>query len=249
MSEIEIKELSFSYDKGSEIHKKVILKDINLFVESGESVGLIGANGVGKSTLLKILVGIHLDYTGILNVQGISVNKKNLDYIREKTGYIFQDSDHQLFMTTVYEDVAFAPNNYGLPPKEVKSRTEEALRKVHMEGLMDQRIYRLSGGQKKMVSIATILSMRPDIILMDEPSAALDPKNRRNLIVILNELEGTKMIASHDLDFIYDTCKRTILMHDGRIVADGDTKDILTNKTLLEENLLELPLSLSRGNK
>lgn len=241
MAEIEMKELSFSYD-----HKKYILNDMNLSVRNGESIGLIGANGVGKSSLLKLLVGIQVNYSGSLSIQGLEVKKENLEKIRENVGFVFQDSDSQLFMATVYEDVSFAPRNYGLPRDEVDKRTNEALERVHIKELKDQYNYRLSGGQKKMASIATILSMRPNLILLDEPSAALDPQNRRNLIHILNELEVTKIVASHDLDFIYDVCERTILIHGGRIIADGNTKDILTNKELLEENGLELPLSFSR---
>jgi cobalt/nickel transport system ATP-binding protein len=246
MIDIDVNGLSFSYHKNANSVDMRILKDIDFSVEHGESIGLIGANGVGKSTLLKLLVGIQLGYAGTLSIQDVVLKKENLVSIREKIGYVFQDSDSQLFMTTVYEDVSFAPRNYGLSKAEVEKRSMEALEKVHIQDLKDQPIYRLSGGQKKMVSIGTILSMRPDIILLDEPSAALDPGNRRNLIHILNELQVTKVIASHDLDFIYDTCERTILLQNGNIVADGNTKEILTNKELLEQNGLELPLSFSR---
>lgn len=160
---------------------------------------------------------------------------------------MFQDSDSQLFLSTVYEDVAFGPKNEGCSEKEVEQHVMDALKKVHMEAFKDRQVYRLSGGQKKLASIATILSMKPSIILLDEPSIALDPKNRRNLIHILNDMKELKIVASHDLDLIYDTCERTILLADGKIIKDGKTKDILTDKKLLEENGLELPLSLSRG--
>jgi cobalt/nickel transport system ATP-binding protein len=246
MIDIDVKGLSFAYHKSANKEDRRILKDLTFLAAHGESIGLIGANGVGKSTLLKVLVGIQLGYTGNIAIQGIELNKENLIKIREKIGYVFQDSDSQLFMTTVYEDVSFAPRNYGLSKDEVEKRSLEALDKVHIRELKDQLIYRLSGGQKKLVSIGTILSMRPDIILLDEPSAALDPGNRRNLIHILNGLQVTKLIASHDLDFIYDTCNRTILLQDGKIIADGNTKEILTNKVLLEQNGLELPISFSR---
>ena len=149
-------------------------------------------------------------------------------------------------MTTVYEDVAFAPRNYGLSEEEVDRRVQSALEAVHIAHLKDKPIYQLSGGEKKLVSIATILSMTPDIILMDEPSVALDPQNRRNLIRVLNEFNHLKIIASHDLDFIWDTCKRVILMAEGQIIADGPVEEILRNQELLEKNGLELPLSLSR---
>ena len=238
---INIEDLSFAYEE-----KFPILKNITFQARENDSIGIIGANGVGKSTLLKLLVGLNLGFTGNIRVEEIPLEKKTLSLIREKIGYVFQDSDSQLFMPNVYEDVAFAPRNYGLPEEEVKRRTLEALQAVHIEYLKDKPIYKLSGGEKKMASIATILSMTPDIILMDEPSVALDPKNRRNLIHILNEFEHLKIIASHDLDFIWDTCSRVILMAGGEIIADGGTEEILTNQELLESHGLELPLSMTR---
>lgn len=240
---IEVEKVSFSYEK-----QNPVLKDISFCAGEGESVGIIGANGVGKSTLLKLLVGLHLNYEGDIRVEGIPLEKKTLGAVREKVGYVFQDSDSQLFMSNVYEDVAFAPRNYGLPEEEVRRRVERALELVHIAHLKEKQIYKLSGGEKKLVSIATILSMTPDIILMDEPSVALDPGKRRNLIHILNEFPYLKLIASHDLDFIWDTCKRTILMAEGRIVCDGKTKEILRDEKLLESHGLELPLSFYRKN-
>ena len=145
-------------------------------------------------------------------------------------------------MTTAYEDIAFAPRNYGLAEPEVEKRVEKALEAVHISHLRDKPIHQMSGGEKKLVSIATILSMEPDIILMDEPSIALDPRNRKNLIRILKEFPYLKIIASHDLDMIWDTCERTILLYGGEIMRDGDTKEILKDKRLLEECGLELPL-------
>lgn len=239
---IEVRDLTFQYEKQSPV-----LEDISFTAGEQESVGIIGANGAGKSTLLKLLVGLHLNFRGSIRVEEIPLEKSTLDKIREKIGYVFQDSDSQLFMTTVREDVAFAPRNYGLPPEEVERRVTQALEQVHACHLRDKAIYKLSGGEKKLVSIATILSMTPDIILMDEPTVALDPKNRRNLIRIVNEFEHLKIIASHDLDFILDTCRRTILIDGGRIVKDAPTEEILTDGALLEAHGLELPLSMSRS--
>lgn len=236
-----INSLSFEYEKNIPI-----LKEINFQINKGESVGLIGANGAGKSTLLKLLVGLELTESKAISIAGIELNKKNLTLIRQKTGYVFQDSNNQLFMSNVYEDVAFAPRNYGLSPKEVDTCVKKALEQVHLTELKEKQIYKLSGGEKKLASIATILSLTPDIILMDEPSSALDPKNRRNLINILNELPQTKLIASHDLDFILDTCERVILLSHGKVIADDLSNKILTNKSLLESHSLELPLSLQR---
>lgn len=234
---LNIENLEYAYEKDIPI-----INGINLVAHSGESIGLIGANGVGKSTFLKLLVGLNMGYSGHLEVAHHEMNKKNLEHIREHIGYVFQDSDSQLFMTTVAEDIAVGPRNYGMSEDEVSARVEEALQLTHIENLRDKAIYKLSGGEKKLAAIATILAMKPDIILMDEPSVALDPKNRRNLISLLNEMKPMKLIASHDLDFILDTCERTIFMWDGKIVADGPTKEILSDSELLEKYGLELPL-------
>ncbi len=241
---IDVENISFAYEK-----ERSVLQNITFHAESAEAVGLIGANGVGKSTLLKLLVGLVPDFSGSVRIGEIPLEKKTLPLIREKIGYVFQDSDSQLFMTNVYDDVAFAPRNYGLPEEEVAARTEQALAQTHTGHLRDRQIYRLSGGEKKLVSIATVLSMMPDILLMDEPSVALDPKNRRNLIHILNECKYLKIIASHDLDFIWDTCSRVLLMAEGRIIRDGRPDEILTYGALLEQYGLELPLSLCRRDK
>ena len=234
---ISVSDLSFGYDS-----KRKVLENINFQLKKGESVGLVGANGVGKSTLLRILVGLNTGFQGDVMVNNIPLEKKNLKTIRKNVGYVFQDADSQLFMSTVFDDVAFAPRNYGMSEAEVNEKTMEALKVVHIEQLKDKQIYKLSGGEKKLASIATILSTEPDVILMDEPSVALDPKNRRNLINILNRLNQAKIIASHDLNKIMDTCERTILLSDGKIIKDGNTKEILLDKELMEESGLELPL-------
>lgn len=241
MSLVEIHNLSFSYEKGIEV-----LNTINLSMNHNESVAIVGANGVGKSTLLRLLVGLETGYDGSIQVNGIDVIKKNLPAIRKNIGYVFQDADAQLFMPTVYDDIAFAPKNYNYPDNEVNIRVEDALEKIGITHLRDKAAYKLSGGEKKLVSIATILSTEPEIILMDEPSIALDPKNRRKLIHVLNSLPQCKILATHDLDMALDTCERTILLKDGRVEKDGRTAEILTNKALLDACGLELPLSLSR---
>ena len=238
---IDMQNLSFGYDSNHPI-----LQHISLHAGEHESIGIIGANGVGKSTLLKLLVGLELGFSGHIRVEEIPVEAKTLSLLREKIGYVFQDSDSQLFMSTAYEDIAFAPRNYGLPEEEVERRVTYALKQVGIPYLRHKQIFKMSGGEKKLVSLATILSMTPDIILLDEPSIALDPRNRRQLINLLNSFEHLKIIATHDLDLVLDTCQRTILLADGRIVADGPSMEILTNKKLLEDNGLELPLSLSR---
>ena len=237
--EIECKNISFSYENGKEI-----LKDISFRAAAKEAVGIIGANGVGKSTLLRILVGLELNFSGDVLVDQEPVNKKNLADIRSKIGYLFQDSDNQLFTQTVYNDVAFGPRNYGLEEEEVDKRVMSSLKTMGIIHLKDKQIYKMSGGEKKLASIATILAMDPGIILLDEPSIALDPKNRRTLIQTLNNLDYIKIIASHDLDMILDTCDRVILIANGRIIREGTTELILRDKELLEAYNLELPLCL-----
>lgn len=238
---LKIEHLSFAYEKDEQV-----LNDINFVAHDGESIGIIGANGIGKSTLMKLLVGLNLNYKGILEVAGHSVDKKNLNHVREHIGYVFQDSDSQLFLSTIEDDVAFGPQNYGLSDEEVEKRVAEALEKVHITELRKKHTYKLSGGEKKLASIATILAMEPDIIIMDEPSIALDPRNRKNLIKILNEIKSLKLITSHDLDFIMDTCERTVLLDDGHIIADGPSTDILSNEALLTRHGLELPLRFQK---
>ncbi|MCI9423384.1 energy-coupling factor ABC transporter ATP-binding protein [Sporofaciens musculi] len=245
MKRLEIENLSFHYGQGG--FQNQVLKNIN-FSMGDESVGLIGANGVGKSTLLKLLTGLLDIQEGSVRIASLEMNKGNLKKIRGEIGYVFQDSDSQLFMSTVYEDVAFGPRNYGKSEEETKRLVQKALEQVHMEGKSKRQIYRLSGGEKKLASIATVLAMEAGIMLLDEPSVALDPRNRRNLIQVLNELPKAKIIASHDLDFVYDTCQRVVLLSDGEIAADGETEKVLTNQKLLEAHGLELPLSFWRRN-
>lgn len=239
---IDIKNLTFSYGTTP------VLQNVSLHTRGKETIGIIGENGAGKSTLLRLLVGLYLNFSGSISVGGLLVTKKNLPDIRQKIGYVFQDADSQLFMSTVYEDVAFAPRNYGLPEDEVERRTRYALERVGALGLQNKQIDTLSGGEKKLVSIATILSLFPDIIIMDEPSAALDPKNRRNLIRLMNTFDNLKIITSHDLDFILDTCDRVVLLDHGTIVTDGKAGEVLRDQELLENHGLELPLSLYRSN-
>ncbi len=227
---IDVSNLNFSYE-----HSQPVLKNISFHASEHDSIGLIGANGQGKSTLLKLLVGLDLNFTGEIRVQEIPLSNKTLGAVREKIGYIFQDSDSQLFMSTVHDDVAFGPRNMDLPEDEVEKRVDHALEVTRISHLKERPIYKLSGGEKKLASIATIISMTPNILLMDEPSVALDPRNRRNLISILNTFEHLKIIASHDLDMIQQTCNRVMLMYQGQIVADGTPETILNDTALLEK--------------
>lgn len=236
---IECKNIKFSYEENINV-----LKDISFSIKSKETVGLIGANGTGKSTILKLLVGLEEGYDGKITINDLPVNKKNYYEIRKKVGYLFQDSDNQLFMPTVEEDIAFGPYNYGLAEADIEKAVLNALETIEISHLKNRPIHKLSGGEKKLVSIATILSMKPDIILLDEPTVTLDPKNRRRVINIINSLDDTKIIASHDLDMVLETCSRVIFLSNGEIIYDGNTKEALTNKDFLENNGLELPLCI-----
>ena len=235
---IEFQNVSFAYEKG-----RPVLRDLSFRIEDGEAVGLIGANGAGKSTLMKLLLGL-LQGEGKILVDGVEVRRETLGEIRRKLGFVLQDSDDQMFMPTVYEDMIFAPLNYGLSREEAEARVDAVLARLHLEELKYRYNHRISGGEKRMAAIATILAMEPEAILMDEPSSALDPCNRRLVINTIRELAQTKLIASHDLDMILDTCGRVILLSNGRIAADGAAETILRDRALLEANRMELPLSL-----
>lgn len=235
---IEFKNVNFSYENGIQI-----LKDINFKIEEGETIGLIGCNGAGKSTLMKVLLGL-LPHEGTINVGDLELNKKNLEEVRRKLGFVLQDSDNQMFMPTVYEDMMFGPLNYGHSKEEAEARVDQVLEELNLSYLKHKYNHKISGGEKRMAAIATILTMRPKVMLMDEPSTALDPENRRRVINAINKLDITKLIASHDLDMILDTCSRVILMHDGEIIADGPVEEILTDRELLETNHMELPFKL-----
>lgn len=237
---IELKNVSFSYDKNIPV-----LKDISLTINDGQSIGLIGANGAGKSTLMKLLLGLLFPTEGHIYVDGEAISKENLYYIRKKLGFVLQNSDNQMFMPTVYEDMIFGPLNYSISREDVEKQVDEVLAQLGQEKLKYRYNHKMSGGEKRMAAIATVLTMEPDVIIMDEPTSALDPYNRRIIINTICALKKTKIITSHDLDMIWDTCTRIILLSDGIIVADGDAASILQNKALLEENRMELPLSLT----
>lgn len=213
-------------------------------INHGESVGIIGANGAGKSTLLMLLMGLLIATEGSVLVGDIKLTKKTLSMIRQRLGMVFQDPDDQLFMTRVYDDVAFGPRNYKLDEKEVDEKVNRALEQVGISHLKDRAPFKLSGGEKRCAAIASVLSMEPDVLIMDEPTSALDPKARRKLINLLNTFEHTKVITSHDLDMVLDTCNRIMVIKNGEIIADGDAKKILSDKKLLENSGLEMPLSI-----
>jgi cobalt/nickel transport system ATP-binding protein len=235
----EVKNLHYIYPDGREA-----LNGMSFRIYHGESVGVVGANGAGKTTLLMLLVGALFPSKGEVLVGEVPVVKKTLPLIRQRMGMVFQDPDDQLFMATVYDDVAFGPRNYKLDEQEVERRVIRAVETVGIAHLKDRAPYKLSGGEKRAASIATILSMLPDILVMDEPSSALDPQSRRRLITLLKGFSHTKIIATHDLDLVFELCERTIVLKDGKVMSDGPTAGILTDAALMEQSGLEVPLGL-----
>jgi cobalt/nickel transport system ATP-binding protein len=236
---VEVKDLQYAYPDGTKA-----LKGVSFLLTHGEAVAIIGANGAGKSTLLLHLNGCLLPQAGEVRIGGLPLNKKTLSHVRRTVGMVFQDPDDQLFMPIVYDDVAFGPLNLGLPPAEVDHLVNCSLATVGAFHLKGRPPYRLSGGEKRAVAIATVLAMTPDILVMDEPTAALDPKTRRQLIELLKTFKHTRIIATHDLDLVLDLCSRVIVFKEGQVVADGPALDILQNEELLASSSLEKPLSL-----
>lgn len=226
----------YTYPNGYEA-----LKGVSFRINHGEKVGLVGANGAGKSTLVLHANGLLLAKEGSVNVGDIPVCKKTLPLVRQTVGLVFQNQDDQLFMPTVEEDVAFGPQNMRLPPPEVERRVIESLQSVGALALRKRMSSQLSGGQKRSVAIATVLSMEPNILILDEPSSNLDPKARRQIIRLIQSFTHTCLIATHDLEMVWELCERTIIMQDGKVIADAPTRDIFCDKSLLEQSGLEQP--------
>jgi cobalt/nickel transport system ATP-binding protein len=236
---LEIKELSFSYPDGRQA-----LDNVNLEINKGERVALLGPNGAGKTTLVMHLNGILMSDQGSVKVAGIKVEKDNLFEVRKRVGLVFQDPDDQLFMTTVRDDVAFGPANIGIQGEELKNVVDFALDQVKMKEFADRPPHHLSFGQRRRVAVATVLAMKPDILVLDEPSSNLDPASRRELAEILLNLDVTIFMVTHDLPYALEICPRAAILNKGKIVADGNTRDLLGNEELMDSNRLELPFGM-----
>lgn len=219
---LNFKNVYFTYPNGVNA-----LKNVSFTINHGEKVAIIGDNGAGKSTLLLHMNGLLLPSKGEVNIGGIKICKQTLPLVRQSVGMVFQNADDQLFMPTVYDDVAFGPLNMKLPFDEVEYRVKTALKSVNAYHLKDRACHQLSGGQKRVVAIATVLSMQPNILVMDEPSANLDIKSRTDIINIINTFSHTCIIATHDMTLVKKVCKRAILIHDGQIIADATTQETL----------------------
>jgi cobalt/nickel transport system ATP-binding protein len=236
---VEASDLHYIYPDGT-----VGLNGVSFRIIHGESVALVGENGAGKSTLLMHMNGYLMATQGKMRVGDVMVSPTSLNTVRRSVGMVFQNSDDQLFMPTVFEDVAFGPMNLGLEKDELENRVMEALETVGAAHLRNRPPYRLSQGEKKAAAIASVLAMSPDILVMDEPTSSLDPQSRRRLIELLKTFRHTKIIATHDLDMAMDLCERTIMLHDGRITADGPTIKLLQDDDLLHKSRLERPLRM-----
>ena len=231
-----VRELAFAYPDGHQA-----LFGVDLTLQPGERVALLGPNGAGKTTLVMHLNGILHGGHGTVEVAGLPVVEANYQEIRRRVGIVFQDPDDQLFMPTVREDVAFGPANLGLRGAELEQRVEEALSAVGMLDFLERPPHHLSFGQRRRVAVATVLAMRPEILVLDEPSSNLDPASRRELAEILLRLELTTLMVTHDLPYALELCPRSVILAEGSIVADGATRDLLSDDDLLRRHRLELP--------
>ena len=236
---VKIEQLGFSYPDGTSA-----LANVSIAINQGERVGVVGSNGSGKSTLVNHLNGYFLTQKGSIHINGIPLSKKTQEEIRRHVGVVFQNPDDQLFMTRLYDDIAFGPKNLGMSRDKIDIAVEKVLHDLNLWELRDKPSMHISQGQKRFAAFATVLVMEPAIIVVDEPTSDLDPRNRRKLIRLMNNLKATCITVSHDLDFIWDTCERVLVMSAGKVVADGKTKEILSDESLLKSNSLELPIRL-----
>ncbi|MBD3224923.1 MAG: ATP-binding cassette domain-containing protein [Caldithrix sp.] len=236
---VELIDVSFAYDSNP------VLNHLHLIVPNRQRIGIIGPNGAGKSTLLTLLNGV-LRTEDEIKICNYIINRKNKKIIKSLVGLVFQNPDDQLFSPTLLDDVMFGPLNMGIPPQQAKQRSREVLRTIGLEGFEHRSSIHLSFGERKLAAIATVLSMTPEIIALDEPTSNLDALHRRKIIKWLQNQEKTVLITSHDLDMIYETCHRVIILYKGQVVADGQVSDILTNGALLEQYDLERPLAFQQ---
>ncbi|MBK9741225.1 MAG: ABC transporter ATP-binding protein [Actinobacteria bacterium] len=242
-STLKISGLAYAYPDGYQA-----LFGVDLDIQRGERVALLGPNGAGKTTLVLHLNGILAGGVGSVEVAGLTVEKENFQEIRRRVGIVFQDPDDQLFMPTVHDDIAFGPANMGVTGDELEARVSEALDLVGMAEFSDRPPHHLSFGQRRRVAVATVLAMRPEILVLDEPSSNLDPASRRELADILRGLDITMLMVTHDLPYALELCPRAVILSGGVIVADGVTRDIMMDDVLMKENRLELPYGFDPRN-
>jgi cobalt/nickel transport system ATP-binding protein len=236
--------VAYTYPDGTQA-----LRGVSFTIAHGEHVALLGPNGAGKSTIMLQSNGVLMPTAGRILIGETALAKDTLVPIRQRVGLVFQDPDDQLFMTTVYDDVAFGPLNKGLPPAQVDECVREALAAVNLAHVAHKPPQDLSFGQKKRVALATILAMHPDFLILDEPSSNLDPRGRRQMMALLDAITSTVLIATHDLDLVWELCPRSIIIDEGSVVADGPTHDLLRNEPLLTAHGLELPATVKYARR
>jgi cobalt/nickel transport system ATP-binding protein len=236
MSALSVRGLRFSYPDGTEV-----LRGVDLSIQPGERVALLGPNGAGKTTFVLHLIGILRGSAGTVAVDGVELSDDTLREVRSRVGFVFQDPDDQLFMPTVRQDVAFGPANFGVQGVDLEVRVKEALAMVGMDHTADKAPHHLSGGERRRVAIATVLAMRPSILVLDEPSTNLDPAGRRELAEILASLDVTLLMVTHDLPYAFEVCGRSVVMSGGVIAADGPTAEVLSDAAAMTRHRLELP--------
>jgi cobalt/nickel transport system ATP-binding protein len=236
--DVSIEDLAYTYPEGQEA-----LRGVTLLVPAGQTVALLGPNGAGKSTLMLHVNGL-LRGSGTVRIGDLPLNDRTLPEIRRRVGLVFQNPDDQLFMSTVYEDVAFGPRNQGLAAAEAGRRVEAALEVVGMRGCEERPPHHLSLGQKKRVALATVLAMECEVLVLDEPTSGLDPRGRRELAAFLSGLRQTRLVATHDLEFAAELCDRVAVLYEGAIIAEGPPRDVLADADLMERTGLEVPHSL-----
>jgi len=241
---IELEGVSFSYPDG-----RKVLKGLSLAVSAGERVAILGPNGAGKTTLALHLNGILQLQQGRITVGGLEVNGANMAEVRRRVGLVFQNPDDQLFMPTVGQDVGFGPANLGLTAAEQAQRVGDALDKVNAADFVDRTPHHLSTGEKRRISVATVLSMRPKVLVLDEPTSGLDPLGKRELVELLQTLEPAQLVITHDLPFALELCSRSVIMSGGKLVADGPTANILADRDLLSRHRLELPFGFEINSR
>lgn len=230
---LNIQDLSVTYPDGTEA-----LRHVSLKLSPGETCGLIGGNGAGKTTLLMALVGL-VQSQGSVRVGDTELTPKTLSKLRQQVGVVFQNPDDQLFLPTVYQNVAFGLQNMGLPEQQVRKRSDKTLELLGISALRDRQAQRLSGGEKRMAALATVLAMEPKLLLLDEPTAFLDPKARRRLITVMQQLPQTMLVATHDLTFALETCRRCVVLNKGALFADGVSKELLFDEKTMEDGGVE----------
>ncbi|MGK7911251.1 MAG: energy-coupling factor ABC transporter ATP-binding protein [Synechococcus sp.] len=239
---LSVRDVCFDYDAGAGINKTPVLQHLDLTVYAGDRVGVIGCNGVGKTTLFHSICGVLTPASGDIELFERLVQP---GHFLPDVGLVFQDPNDQLFSSRVWDDIAFGPQNMGLTDDDVHRRVEQAMQVTGTQSLADRPPHQLSGGQKRMVAIASILAMQPKLTIFDEPSANLDCRSRRRLIHFLQEMSHTILLASHDLELVLEVCDRVVILDGGQVVADGPVRQVMANRDIMEYHGLECPHSLT----